>query len=122
MEARAVAKFVRVSPLKARRVVDLIRGEKVDEAQRRLALSPYGATRPVRKLLNSAVANAGQLPGTRPEDLMNLFVVRAHVDEGPTLKRWRPRAQGRATRIRKRTSHITIVVGTTGEVSVGAQG
>jgi large subunit ribosomal protein L22 len=122
MESRAVAKFVRVSPFKARRVVDLIRGEKVDEARRRLSLSPFGATRPVRKLLESAVANAGNKPGVRPEDLLNLFVVRAFVDEGPTLRRWRPRAQGRATRIRKRTSHITVIVGTPEEVSVGAQG
>jgi large subunit ribosomal protein L22 len=119
MEARAVAKFVRVSPFKARRVVDLIRGKHVDEARRVLSHSPYAATRPVRKLLASAVANAGQKPGVVPE---NLFVVRAYVDEGPTLRRWRPRAQGRATRIRKRTSHITVVVGSTEEVSVGAQG
>jgi large subunit ribosomal protein L22 len=119
LEARAVAKFVRVSPFKARRVVDLIRGKHVVDARRILSHSPYGATRPVRKLLASAVANAGQKPGVVPE---NLFVVRAYVDEGPTLRRWRPRAQGRATRIRKRTSHITVVVGTTEEVSVGAQG
>jgi large subunit ribosomal protein L22 len=119
MEARAVAKYVRVSPFKARRVVDLIRGKHVDEARRILGHSPYGATRPVRKLVESAVANAGQKPGVVPE---NLFVVRAFVDEGPTLRRWRPRAQGRATRIRRRTSHITVVVGTTEEVSLGAQG
>ncbi|MGH2683342.1 MAG: 50S ribosomal protein L22 [Actinomycetota bacterium] len=119
MEARAVAKFVRVSPFKARRVVDLIRGKHVDDARRVLSHSPYGATRPVRKLLESAVANAGQKPGVVPE---NLFVVRAYVDEGPTLRRWRPRALGRATRVRKRTSHITVVVGTTEEVSIGAQG
>jgi large subunit ribosomal protein L22 len=119
MEARAVAKFVRVSPFKARRVVDLIRGKHVNEARRILALSSYGASRPVGKLLESAVSNASQKPGVVPE---NLFVVRAFVDEGPTLRRWRPRALGRATRIRKRTSHITVVVGTTEEVSVGAQG
>ncbi len=119
MEARAIARFVRVSPPKVRRVVDLIRGKHVAEARRILALSSYGATQPVRKALDSAVANAEQTPGVVPE---NLFVVRTFVDEGPTLKRFRPRALGRATRIRKRTSHITVVVGTTEEVPVGAEG
>jgi len=119
MEAKASARFVRVTPRKARRVVDLIRGKHVGEARRILQLSPYGSTREVRKVLDSAVANAEQTPGVIPE---NLFVARAFVDEGPTLKRWRPRAMGRATRVNRRTSHITVVVGTMGEVPVGTEG
>lgn len=117
MEARAIARFVRVSPPKVRRVVDLIRGKHIVEARRILQLAQYGATTPVRKVLDSAVANAEQTPGVVPE---NLFVTRTFVDEGPTLKRFRPRALGRATKIRKRTCHITVVVGTLEEVSVGS--
>ena len=109
MEATARARFIRVSPRKARRVVDLIRGVPVSEARRILALSNLGATTPVRKALDSAVANAERNPGVVPE---NLVVSRIFVDEGPTLRRWRPRALGRATRVRKRTSHITVVVET----------
>jgi len=116
MEAKARARFVRIAPRKARRVVDLIRGKPVSEARRILALSGLATTTAVRKALDSAVANAEQQPGVVPE---NLFVSRVTVDEGPTLQRWRPRALGRATRIRKRTSHITVVVETVGEVSVG---
>jgi large subunit ribosomal protein L22 len=119
MQAKAVAKFVRVSPRKARRVVDLIRDKHVNEARRILQFSSLGATVPIRKALDSAVANAEHTPGVVPE---NLFVTSAFVDEGPTLRRWRPRALGRATRIRKRTSHITVVVETRGEVTVGTQG
>jgi large subunit ribosomal protein L22 len=118
MEARAKGRFVRVSPRKARRVVDLIRGKHVEEARRVLRLTPFGPNDQVEKVLNSAVSNAEQVPGVVPE---NLFVVRAWVDEGPTLRRYRPRALGRATRINKRTSHITVVVGTTEEVSDGAE-
>lgn len=112
MEARATVKYIRTSPRKMRRVVDLIRGQHVEEARRILRFSPLGATRDVEKLLNSAVANAEQQPGVIPE---NLMVSRAWVDEGPTLKRFRPRAYGRATRVRKRTSHVTLVVRTMGE-------
>jgi large subunit ribosomal protein L22 len=120
MEARARARFVRVSPRKARRVTDLIRGKPVGEARRILSFSGLGAARPVQKVLNSAIANAEQNPGVISD---NLVVARAYVDEGPTLHRWRPRALGRATRIRKRTSHITVVVETVGEVTgVGAEG
>ncbi|HWO69929.1 MAG TPA: 50S ribosomal protein L22 [Actinomycetota bacterium] len=107
MEGRATLRYVRVSPRKARRVVDLIRGRHVEEARRILRFSPLGASRDVAKLLESAVANAERTPGVVAQ---NLVVHRAWVDEGPTLKRWRPRAYGRATRIRKRTSHITVVV------------
>ena len=112
MEAKATVRFVRISPLKARRVVDLIRGRQVEEARRILRFSPHSASRTIEKCLNSAVANAEQTPGVIPQ---NLIIERAWVDEGPTLKRWRPRAYGRAARIRKRTSHMTVIVKTLGE-------
>jgi large subunit ribosomal protein L22 len=107
MEARATMKYLRTSPRKMRRVVDLIRNQHVEEARRILRLSPLGASRDVGKLLESAIANAEQQPGVVSD---NLLVSRAWVDEGPTLKRYRPRAYGRATRVRKRTSHVTLVV------------
>jgi large subunit ribosomal protein L22 len=120
MEAKAKARFVRVSPRKARRASDLIRGKPAIEARRILSFSELGAATPVGKVLNSAIANAEQTPGVVAD---NLFVVRAFVDEGPTLHRWRPRALGRATRIRKRTSHITVILESVGEVSeVGTEG
>lgn len=103
----ATAKYVRVSPRKARQVVDLIRGKSVSEAKAILQLTPRGAAPLVGKVLASAVANAENNNDMVADDLV---VVRAYVDEGPTLKRFKPRAMGRATRIRKRTSHITISV------------
>jgi large subunit ribosomal protein L22 len=106
-EARASAKFVRMSPYKVRYVLQLIRGKHVDEARRVLQFTPRGPTHELTKILNAAVANAEQTLRV-PAD--NLWVSRCWADEGPTLKRWRPRALGRAYRIRKRTSHITIVV------------
>jgi large subunit ribosomal protein L22 len=112
LEARATVKYTRTSPQKMRRVIDLIRGQHVEEARRILKFSPLGATHDVEKLLNSAVANAEQQPGVVAE---NLMVSKAWVDEGPTLKRFRPRAYGRASRVRKRTSHITVVVQTIGD-------
>jgi len=112
MEARATVKYVRISPPKARRVIDLVRGQQVEEARRILKFSPLGAAKTVEKALNSAVANAEQQPGVVAQ---NLVVESAWVDSGPTLKRWRPRAYGRATRVRKRTSHITLVVRSLGE-------
>jgi large subunit ribosomal protein L22 len=112
MEARATVKYVRTSPRKMRRTVDLIRGQHVAEARRILRLSTLGASRDLEKLLNSAVANAEQRPGVIEE---NLLVSKAWVDEGPTLRRFRPRAYGRATRVRKRTSHVTVVVETMGD-------
>lgn len=108
MEARAQARFVRVTPMKARRVVDLVRGLPVAEAQAILRFAPQAASEPVGKVLDSAVANAVNNDGLNEDDLL---VLEARVDEGPTMKRFRPRAQGRASRIRKRTRHITIVVG-----------
>ena len=107
MEARAQARYVRVTPMKARRVVDLIRGLPVSEAQAILRFAPQAASEPVGKVLNSAVANA---TNNHQLNADTLVVSQAYVDEGPTMKRFRPRAQGRAYRIRKRTSHITVVV------------
>jgi large subunit ribosomal protein L22 len=103
----ASARFVRITPMKARRVVDMVRGMAVDDALALLKFAPQAASETVYKVLESAVANA-----TTTEDLDRgtLVVSKAMVDEGPTMKRWRPRAQGRASRINKRTSHITLVV------------
>mgnify|MGYP000444034609 FL=1 len=107
MKANAKAKHVRQSPYKVRRVLDLVRGLPVDEARVVLQHTPRRAADPILKCLDSAVANAEH---NLAADADELVVVEAFADEGPTLKRWRPRARGRATRIRKRTSHITIVV------------
>jgi large subunit ribosomal protein L22 len=108
MEARAQARYIRVTPMKARRVVDLIRGMNATEAQAVLRFAPQAATVPVGKVLNSAIANAKH--NYNHNNVDDLYISEAYVDEGPTLKRFRPRAQGRAYRIRKRTSHITVVV------------
>ena len=102
-----MARHVRVTPRKARRVVDLIRGMPAGEAQAVLQFAPQSASDPVGKVLASAIANAGQ---SQQLDAGSLVVSRAWVDEGPTLKRFRPRAQGRGYRILKRTSHITVIV------------
>jgi large subunit ribosomal protein L22 len=118
MEATARVRYIRQTPTKVRRIADLIRGRHVEEARRILRFSPHAAARTLAKLLDSAVANAEQTPGVIPE---NLVVKTAFVDEGPTLKRFRPRAYGRATMVRKRTSHVTLVVETMGE-PVGAEG
>ena len=109
---KATARYVRMSPNKTRRVVDLIRGLPALEAQAVVKFDPHSASEPVGKVLDSAIANAEHLAHVRSQrlDTDELFVSEAFVDEGPTLKRFRPRAQGRAYRIRKRTSHITIVV------------
>jgi large subunit ribosomal protein L22 len=114
MESRATMKYVRTTPRKMRRAVDLIRGQHVIEARRILRFSPLGASHDLEKLVNSAIANAEQKPGVVAD---NLWISRAWVDEGPTLRRYRPRAYGRATRVRKRTSHVTVVVQTMGEES-----
>ena len=105
--ARATARFVRVTPMKARRVVDLIRYLPADEALALLRFAPQSASEPIAKVIASAAANAEH---NRQLDPSSLYISQAYVDEGPTLKRFRPRAQGRAYRIRKRTSHITVVV------------
>ena len=105
--ARAIARHVRVSPMKARRVINLVRGLPAREALTVLQFAPQAASEPVYKVLASAIANAENNERLDPDSLL---VAEAYVDEGPTLKRFRPRAQGRAYRIRKRTCHITIVV------------
>jgi large subunit ribosomal protein L22 len=105
--AFARATNVRVTPMKARRVIDLIRDLPADEALSLLKFAPQAASEPIAKVLASAVANAEHNFQLDPQTLV---VSRAYVDEGPTLKRFQPRAQGRAYRIRKRTSHITIEV------------
>lgn len=105
---KAVAKYVRISPRKVQLVINLIRGMKVQEAKAVLQATPNGATEPVQKLLDSAIANAENNMNLNSD---SLFVAEVYADQGPTLKRFRPRAQGRATRIRKRTSHITIILG-----------
>ena len=112
-EAKAQARYIRVTPQKARRVVDLIRGKQATEASAVLQFAPQSASDPVRKVLLSAVANARVKADKASEafDERDLVVQAAFVDEGPTMKRFRPRAQGRAYRINKRTSHITVVVG-----------
>jgi large subunit ribosomal protein L22 len=105
--ARAIARHVHVSPMKARRVVNLVRGLPAKEALTVLKFAPQAASEPVYKVLASAIANAENNERLDPDLLL---VAEAYVDEGPTLKRFRPRAQGRAFRIRKRTCHITVVV------------
>ena len=105
--ARAVARHVRISPTKARRVVNLVRGLPARDALTVLQFSPQAASEQVYKVLASAIANAENNERLDPDALL---VSEAYVDEGPTMKRFQPRAQGRAYRIRKRTSHITIVV------------
>jgi large subunit ribosomal protein L22 len=105
--ASAKARFVRVSASKARRVIDLVRGKSVEEALDILRWAPQAASEPVAKVIASAAANAQNNEGLDPTTLV---VATVCADEGPTAKRIRPRAQGRAYRIRKRTSHITVVV------------
>lgn len=112
MEAKAQARYVRVTPQKARRVVDTIRGKGATEAVAQLKFAPQAAAETVLKIVNSAVANARVKADAASEkfDEANLVISAAYVDEGPSLKRFRPRAQGRASRILKRTSHITVIV------------
>lgn len=107
MQVRAMNRFVRMSPQKVREVVDMVRGRPVDDALAILRFTPRAAAREVRKALESAVANAESNYMLSREDL---YVVAVTADGGPTLKRWRPRARGRADNIRKRTCHITVVL------------
>lgn len=116
MEVKATAKYVRVAPSKARQVIRHIKGLDVAEARRVLQFSPQGIAGQILKTLDSAIANAEHNEELDADDLV---VTHAYVDEGPTLRRFRPRAMGRAYRIRKRTSHITVMVGVR-EVAVGA--
>jgi large subunit ribosomal protein L22 len=126
--AMAIARYVGISASKARRVIDLVRGKSVEEALDILRWAPQQASEPVAKVIASAAANAQNNEGLDPSTLV---VVTIHADEGPTAKRIRPRAQGRAFRIRKRTSHITVIVesrppragrrGVAGEATGGAR-
>jgi large subunit ribosomal protein L22 len=122
MEAKAQVRFVRLTPQKARRVVDTIRGKGAGEAVATLRFAPQAAAETVRKVIESAVANA-RVKADRDSvafDESKLVIAQAYVDEGPTLKRFRPRAQGRAGRILKRTSHITVVVAERETAAAGA--
>ncbi|KAB1631556.1 50S ribosomal protein L22 [Pseudoclavibacter caeni] len=114
VEATARLRHIRITPQKARRVVNLIRGRQANEALGILKFAPQGAAEPVYKLVASAVANARVKAEAANSylDEDELYIAEAYVDEGPTLKRIRPRAQGRAYRVLKRTSHITVVVAT----------
>jgi large subunit ribosomal protein L22 len=105
--ALAQARYVRMTPMKCRRVIDLVRGLPVQDALDILRFDVHAASEPIYKVVASAVANA---ENNKDLDRRDLVISQAYVDEGPTLKRFRPRAQGRAYRIRKRTSHITVVV------------
>jgi large subunit ribosomal protein L22 len=107
MESRAVAKHIRISPRKVRIVADIVRNRPVEQAINILTFTPKRAGRILLKVVKSAVANAEQRPDV---DVDTLFVKTIHIDEGPTMKRFRARAQGRAYRINKRTSHITVVL------------
>lgn len=107
MEAKAVAKYMRISPRKVRIVAKNIKGLSVEKALAQLRYTPKKAAVILLKVLNSALANAEQKSEI---DVDTLYVKNVFVDEGPTAKRWRPRAMGRATRIRKRTSHVTVIL------------
>ena len=109
---KATLRFLRVSPRKTRLVVDLVRGKSVNDAVYSLMVTRRAASEPIRKLIDSAVANAIREAEEKNEDLTadDLKVQEIYVNEGPTLKRFRPRAMGRATRINKRTSHVTCVL------------
>lgn len=107
MQVRATYRFLRMSPHKVRQVVDLIRGRQVDNALAVLQFTPRAAAREVRKALQSAIANAENNYMLSREDL---FVTAVTADDGPRLKRWRPRARGRADRILKRTCHVTVLL------------
>ena len=124
VESIARVRHIRVTPQKARRVVDLIRGKQALEALAILKFAPQSASEPVYKLVASAMANARVKADAANAflDEQDLYVARAFVDEGTTLKRFQPRAQGRAFRINKRTSHITVVLATPDEAAVAGSG
>ncbi len=107
METTAVLRFIRISAQKIRLIMDQIRGHKVEDALNTLSFMPHKGARILKKVIDSAVANAAQNSGT---DVDILYIKRVYADEGPTLKRFRPRAQGRSSRIRKRTSHLTVIL------------
>ena len=107
MESRAVGRYMRISPQKMRLIMDEVRGKKVDEAIRLLSFSPKRGARVLRKLISSAVANA---EASKDIDVDTLYIKRIYADQGPIMKRFRPRAMGRASRIKKRTSHLTVIL------------
>lgn len=107
METQAIARYIRMSPRKVRYLADLVRGKKVGEALDVLAFTPRRASQVISRLLKSAIANAGQ---NESIDVDTLYIKKIFVDGGPMLKRYRPRPMGRATRVRKRSSHITVVL------------
>ncbi len=107
MEAKATLRYLRMAPRKVRLVADLVRGRRVEEAIQILRFTRRRASQPIRKLIESAVANAENNHGL---DIDQLWIREIRVDEGPTLKRWRPRARGRACQILKRTSHVSVVL------------
>jgi large subunit ribosomal protein L22 len=121
VESIARVRHIRVTPQKARRVVDLIRGKQATEALAILKFAPQGASEPVYKLVASAIANARVKADASNSylDEQDLYIARAFVDEGTTLKRFQPRAQGRAFQILKRTSHITVVLATPDQMEAG---
>ncbi|GAA1784082.1 50S ribosomal protein L22 [Leucobacter iarius] len=124
VESIARVRHIRITPQKARRVVDLIRGKNAQEALAILKFAPQAASEPIFKLVASAIANA-RVKADNENLRLNedeLVIARAFVDEGATLKRFRPRAQGRAFRINKRTSHITVVLQTAGELVTAKKG
>lgn len=118
-EARAVARYVRIAPRKAQQVADLIRGKHVDDAVSILKFTPKAAAQVILKVVNSAVANAEKNHRLKPEAL---YVAEVVANQGPTLKRFRHRAMGRASRIHKRTSHVTVVVAELEEAKRGTKG
>jgi large subunit ribosomal protein L22 len=107
METRAVARYIRISPRKVRLIMDEVRGKKVGDALNMLTFAPQKGASVLKKLIHSAFANAEQ---TTNVDVDQLYIKRVFADEGPTLKRFRPRALGRATKIRKRSSHLTVIL------------
>lgn len=107
MEIRAAVKFIRISARKIRLIMNETRGKRVGDALNMLSFAPQKGARILTKLINSAVSNAGQNPDV---DVDSLYIKRIYADEGPTLKRYRPRAQGRSTKIRKRSSHLTVIL------------
>ena len=107
MEVKATARYIRISPQKIRLIMDEVRGRKVEEALRRLSFSPQKGARLLKKLVDSAVANA---EANKEVDVDTLFIKKIFADDGPTLKRFRPRAMGRATRITKRMCHLTVIL------------
>jgi len=110
MQAQAKAKYIRMSPRKISRVLDLIKGLTVSDALNTLHFTRKSATEPIEKAIHSAVANLGNIGESQRMDLNEIYITKASVDQGPTLKRFRPMSMGRAGKIRKRTAHLTIVI------------